>query len=394
MGLTNKKINSINESATLAVKTKANELKAKGREILDLGCGEPDIDTPEHIKEAARTALAQGKTKYTAVAGIPELREGIAKKFTEYNGIPTKASNVVITNGGKQAIYAAFDTTLEPGDEVIVPAPYWVSYTDIVTLASGRPVVLKTKPENGYKLTPAELKAALTPKTKWFIMNSPSNPTGAAYSEAEQRALADVLTPTSAMILSDEVYERVTFGEFKAVSFAKAAPSLASRTLTVNAFSKSYSMTGWRVGYATGPTEIIAAMIKHQGQSTSNVCSISQYAALAALHGSHDFIPQMNRNFERRIDMVIGMIEKSKGLTVASKPEGAFYLFVRIDALLKSGKVSGSADFSTKLLDKMGVAVVPGAPFGDDAAFRLSVSGPENELKLAVQKIVELVDSM
>lgn len=368
-------LRSIKPSATLAVKAKATELKAQGRSIVDLSAGEPDVDTPQHIKDAAIAALKAGKTKYTAVPGIPELRTAIAQKFTEENGIKTDPDDVVITNGGKQALYECFQAVIEPGDEVVIPAPYWVSYPPMVTLCGGNPVIVETTPESGYRLTPETLSAAISPKTKIVVLNSPSNPTGAAYTEADFVALGKVLATSSALVVSDEVYEKLVYDGFQFVSFAKAVPDLLDRTVTVGACSKTYSMTGWRVGYATGPKSIIKAMGKLQSQTTSNVCSIAQHAAIAAINGPHDFLNELITAYRRRFDIAIEMIEKIPGLRVAGIPQGAFYLFVRIDDLVNgSTKLTGSVDVSTFLLEEAGVAVVPGAAFGDDRAIRISVS--------------------
>ena len=390
MTLTNRKSALIKPSETLAVKARANELKAKGRTIVDLSTGEPDIDTPEHIKEAATKALKEGKTKYTPVQGIPELREAIAHKLTTTNGIPTQAKQVIVTNGGKQALYSLFDVCLEPGDEVVILAPYWVSYPVMVEMAGGKPVIISGDPKAGYRVSPAQLKAALTPRTRFVVMNSPSNPTGLGYSAAEQRALGDVIAASGALVVSDEVYERVTFGGFEFVSFEKACPNLAGRVVTVNALSKTYSMTGWRVGYAAGPFEIIDAMIRHQSQTTSGINSISQYAALAALQGSHDFVVTMNQNFSRRMELALREIGKTPGLAVHCKPQGAFYLFVDfggLKAATSNPAVANSTAFTNYLLDSAGVAAVPGGAFGDDGGFRISVAAADAAVAAGAQAI-------
>lgn len=382
-------------SATFAMAAKAAALKAKGVSVADLSTGEPEIDTPEHIKEAAARALREGKTKYTPVAGIPKLRELVAQKLTNDNDIPTKAAQVIITNGGKQAIHEALQVTISPGDEVIIPAPYWVSYPSMVEIALGKPVVVKTDVRDGYRLTAKALKAALTPRTKWVVLNSPANPTGAGYSSAQMKELGEVLKGHQALILSDEVYEKVVFGEFKFASFAQAVPELRERTLTVNAFSKTYSMTGWRVGYATGPAEIISAMEKFQGQTTSGINSIAQYAAVAALEGSHEFVSEMIWRYQGRIDFASEAFNATPGLSVPLKPEGAFYLFVRIDQLLaergKPAALSGSQQFAEYILEKEAVSVVPGNGFGDDGAFRISVAAADEILKEGVARIQRAV---
>lgn len=391
MNYVNAKARALKPSETLAVKARANELKAQGRKIIDLSTGEPDIDTPEHIKEGARRALAEGKTKYTEVAGIKELREAIAHKLVNENGIECDPSRVIVTNGGKQALEELFKVVLEPGDEVVIPAPYWVSYPPMVELAGGTPVIVNARPENGFKLTPEELASVLSPRTKCVVINSPSNPTGAAYSASELRALGSVLERTDALIVSDEVYEKVVFGGFSFVSVAAALPSLRDRVVTVNAFSKSYSMTGWRVGYAAGPKEIISAMARYQSQSTSNVCAPAQYAALAALAGPHDFLKGMLESFDRRIHHALSLLERAPGLRVMCKPEGAFYLFVRFEELARGGRpeAKSSGVFVNHLLESAGVAAVPGEAFGDPYAFRISVAAADSAVAQGVEQIAD-----
>ena len=394
MGYTNARAGRLKPSETLAVKARANELKAQGVNVIDLSCGEPDIDTPEHIKEGARKALKDGKTKYTDVTGIKELREAIANKLKKENGIDGDATTVIVTNGGKQALEQVFEVMLEPSDEVVIPAPYWVSYIPMVELPGGKPVIARSRPENGFKLTPAELEKALTPKTKAVIINSPSNPTGAAYTQAELSALGKVIAKSNALVVSDEIYEKVTYGNFKFVSSVQAMPELKDRIITVNGFSKAYSMTGWRLGYATGPKDIISAMGRYQSQTTSNVCSIAQYAALAAFDGSHDFLPKMVQSFDNRINMALGIIEQIPGLRVMCKPEGAFYLFIRFEELAKAKSVpqtKSSAAFVNYILETAGVAAVPGEAFGDDFAFRISVAASDDSIKAGLEKIADAV---
>lgn len=386
-------IQSIKPSATLAVKAKATDLKAQGRSIVDLSAGEPDVDTPEHIKEAATAALKAGKTKYTAVPGIPELREAVAQKFSS-DGIPTTAADVIITNGGKQALYECFRVVLNPGDEVVIPAPYWVSYPPMVELCGGRPVIAETSAAAGYKLQPEQLRAAITDRTRMIIMNSPSNPTGAAYTASELAALGEVMAESSALCVSDEVYEKLTYDGFTSASFASAAPPMAKRTVTVNACSKTYSMTGWRVGFATGPADVIKAMGKLQGQTTSNVCSIAQYAAVAAIAGSHEFLPPLLTCYRRRFQTALDAVKTIPGLHVAGVPQGAFYLFIRIDELCQTGRTKGSVDFATYLLEQEGVAVVPGAAFGDDRAFRISVSLADDVIEDGLARIARAVERL
>jgi len=387
--LLNTRITKIKPSATLAVKAAANARKAAEKDVFDLSTGEPDFDTPESVKEAAFKAIRSGKTKYTEVGGIPELRSALAEKLTNENGIPTAVDSVIVTNGGKQAIYEAFDVTLEPGDEVIVPAPFWVSYPPMVEMCSGVPVIVNCSEESDYKITPEQLRAALTPKTRMVILNSPSNPTGMAYTEQEFQALGEVLKGSEALIMSDEVYEKVLFSGSRLISFAKAVPELAARTITINAFSKSYSMTGWRVGFATGPKEIIQAMIKHQSQTTSNVKTAGQYAGVAALKEPAEFFTKMAEAFERRVLMAMDIIATSPYLSVRKRPDGAFYLFVRIDKVIQAGTISGSTQFAGRLMEETGVAAVPGVEFGDDGAIRLAVATSEQIIQEACQRLCQ-----
>jgi aspartate aminotransferase len=393
MSIINKRVAAVAESATLAVMAKAAALKAQGKTIIDLSTGEPDLDLPAEVKAAAIKAIEQGKNKYTPVAGIMPLREALAAKFKADNQIDTDPSRVIVTNGGKQALHSLFDVILEPGDEVIIPAPYWVSFPAMVQLSSGTPVIADTDWRTGYKLKPETLAELITDKTKAVIINSPSNPCGVAYSAAELRALGEVIARSKAYVVSDEVYEKITFDGFTHTSFAAANPALAERTITVNAFSKSYAMTGWRVGYATGPKEIIAAMIKHQGQTTSGVNSIAQHAALACLSLGNNFTSGMSQTFNRRIEKLMTKINNTPGLAIPSKPQGAFYLFIRIDEYLKNsgGSCNSSAQFAELLLDKIGLAAVPGAAFGDDGAVRISVGCPDAELEKAVAALATLV---
>ncbi|WKZ57021.1 MAG: pyridoxal phosphate-dependent aminotransferase [Bdellovibrionota bacterium] len=334
MSFLNRRVASVKESATLAIMAKAGQLKAQGKQIFDLSTGEPEIDTPEHIKQAAREALAQGKTKYTPVAGIGDLREALAQQF-QSRGVNAAPGTIVVTNGGKQAIHAALDVMLEPGDEVVIPAPYWVSFPAMVQLSGGSPVIAQTNPAHGYKLQPQDLERVITPKTRCLIFNSPSNPTGVGYSANEVRALADVVTGRNIAIIADEVYGKITFDGFQFKSLAAVAPEMHDRIITIDSFSKTYAMTGWRVGCATGPTDIISAMIRHQSQITSNINSIAQYAALAALRGPHDFLKELVQSYNARIERAMGIISEIDGLSLACKPQGAFYLFIRCEQLLR-----------------------------------------------------------
>ncbi len=397
MVLTNGRARRLQPSETLAVKAKAAALKAQGRTIFDLSAGEPDIDTPEHIKAAAVEALRLGKTKYGNVSGNPELREALAEKLTRENGLPTKPEQVIVTNGGKQALYALFQVTVEPGDEVIIPAPYWVSYPAMVELAGGKPVIVPTGPSDRFKITPELLQAHLSPRTRWVVLNSPSNPTGIGYTAAEMSALGEVLAPTRVGIISDEVYEKLCFDTFKFHSFGAVCPELLDRTVTVNAFSKTYSMTGWRVGYAAGPKEILDAMGRHQSQTTSNVCTIAQAAAFAALKGSHDFIAPMVASFRRRMKLAQEILVSEPLLTLAGEPDGAFYLFVRCEKFLETPggvRLGGSGALAGALLDAGGVAVVPGQAFGDDRAFRVSISSADANVEAGMTALVQAIKTL
>lgn len=392
MDFTNIRIGQIKPSETLAVKAKAADLKKLGRSIIDLSAGEPSMDTPQFIKEAACRALEEGHTKYTNVAGILELREAIAEKLRKENSIKADAESVIVANGGKQAIYSFFDVILDEGDEVIIPAPYWVSYPPAVELCRGKPVILHARPENGLKITPAELKARMNERTKCVIINSPSNPCGVTYDAAELRELGKVIAEyPRCLVMSDEIYEKIVFGGFKFTSFAAATPEIADRVFTVNGFSKSYSMTGWRLGYAHGPLEIIKAMGRHQSQTTSNVCSFAQYGALAAITGSNDFVKGMAATYEIRMAEAISKLIKVDGLKVECEPKGAFYIFLNFKNFLEKNpnfNITGSAQFAEYLLDKVGVACVPGEAFGDNFAVRLSVTASEQQLNDGIERIV------
>ncbi len=382
----------IKPSATIAVTTKAQELKAAGRDVIGLGAGEPDFDTPDNVKEAAIRAIREGKTKYTAVDGMPELKKAIVAKFARENGIEYSTREISVGTGGKQVLYNALMATLNPGDEVIIPAPYWVSYPDMVALAGGTPVDVATSMANGYKLTPDALEAAITPATKWVIFNSPSNPTGAAYSADEIRALTDVLMRHDHVwILTDDMYEHLVYDDFKFATIVEVEPRLRERTLTVNGVSKAYAMTGWRIGYAGGPEALIKAMATIQSQSTSNPSSISQWAAVEALNGTQDFIPKNAALFQGRRDLVVGMLNQANGLDCPS-PEGAFYVYPScagaIGKTSSGGAVIDSDEaFVTALLEEEGVAVVHGAAFGLSPAFRLSYATATETLEEACSRI-------
>jgi len=392
MGFIADSLNRIKPSPTIAVTAKARELKAAGRDVIGLGAGEPDFDTPDNIKAAAIKAIEAGKTKYTDVDGIPELKAAICAKFKRENGLTYKPSQVSVGTGGKQVLFNALLATLNPGDEVIIPAPYWVSYPDIVLLGGGTPVAVPARMEDGFKLTAAALEAAITPKTKWLILNSPSNPSGAAYRASDMKPLTDVLLRhPHVWVLTDDMYEHLLYDGLKFCTPAEIEPKLYDRTLTMNGVSKSYAMTGWRIGYAAGPEPLIKAMAKLQSQSTSNPSSIAQYAAVEALNGTQDFIPQRAAAFEKRRDLVVSMLNQAKGLK-CPKPEGAFYVYPSCAGLI--GKTSGGGrklatdeDVVTALLEEEGVAVVQGAAFGLSPFFRISYATDTASLEEACKRI-------
>jgi len=392
MSLESVTLSRVKPSATMATDQKARELKAQGRNIISLGAGEPDFDTPENIKEAAIRAIREGKTKYTTVDGIPELKEAIAAKFARENGLAYKPSQVNVSPGGKPVIFNAMMATLNPGDEVIVPAPYWVSYPDMVLLAGGTPVFAPTTAASGFKLKPAELEAVITPRTRWLILNSPSNPSGAAYTKDELKGLAEVLLRhPQVWILTDDMYEHLMFDDMTFWTIAQVEPALYERTLTMNGVSKAYAMTGWRIGYAAGPEPLIKLMAKVMSQSTSNPCSVSQYAAVEALNGTQDFIKPNAALFQKRRDLVVSMLNQASGLECPT-PEGAFYVYPSCEKLIgrtaPSGRVIGSdQDFANELLETEGVAVVFGAAFGLSPFFRISYATSEAVLEDACGRI-------
>src|SRR6267142_2475140 len=365
----------IQPSPTIAVTTKARELKAAGRDVIGLGAGEPDFDTPDNIKEAAIKAIRDGKaSKYTNVDGIAELKEAAARKFKRENGLDYKPSQISVGTGGKQVLYNALVATLNPGDEVIIPAPYWMSYPDIVLLGGGTPVAVETPFESGFKMKPEQLARAITPKTKWLIFNSPSNPTGAAYTRAELKALTDVLVQhPHVWMLTDDIYEHLVYDAFEFTTPAQVEPKLYERTLTLNGVSKTYCMTGWRIGYAGGAEPLIKAMAMIQSQSTSNPAAVSQWASVEALNGPKDFIPKHNKIFKERRDLCVSMLNQAKGI-VCPKPEGAFYVFPSCAGTMgkttpTGKKLASDEDFVTELLEAEGVAVVQGSAFGLGPAF-------------------------
>ncbi len=383
----------IKPSPTIAVTDKARALKAAGRNVIGLGAGEPDFDTPPNIKEAAIKAIQSGKaSKYTQVDGMPELKEAIARKFKRENALDYKTSQVTVSAGGKQVLYNAFMATLNPGDEVIIPAPYWVSYPDMVLLAGGTPVPVVATAESGFKVKPQQLERAITPKTKWFLLNSPSNPSGAAYTRAELKALTDVLVKHPHVhVMTDDMYEHLTYDDFEFFTPAQVEPSLYERTLTINGTSKAYCMTGWRIGYAGGPEPLIKAMAMIQSQSTTNPAAVSQWAAIEALNGPQDFIPKHNTIFKERRDLVVSMLNQAKGLK-CPMPEGAFYVYPSCAGTLgrkaSTGKqLASDEDFVTELLEAEGVAVVQGTAFGLGPAFRISYATKTEDLEEACRRI-------
>ncbi|MDC3023956.1 pyridoxal phosphate-dependent aminotransferase [Alphaproteobacteria bacterium] len=388
------RINNIKPSPTIAVTSKARELKAAGKDVIGLGAGEPDFDTPTHIKNAAIEAIKMGKTKYTAVDGIPELKEAIVEKFFRDNKISYKTNEISVGAGGKQVLFNALLATINKGDEVIIPSPYWVSYPDMVVIAEGFPVIIETSINNDFKVTPKKLIKAITNRTKWIIINSPSNPTGSCYTSEELVEIGKILDDFPHLgIISDDIYEKIIYDDFKFCTLATVVPRHKDRILTVNGVSKSYSMTGWRIGYAGASKEIIKAMAKIQSQSTTNPSSISQYAALEALKGQEDFITKNNQKFKKRRDLISDIINNCKGLSV-NRPSGAFYIFPSCANLLgsktKSGKViKNDTDFCDYLIEEVGVAVVPGTAFGAKDFFRISYA-TSDELLLDAGKRIQI----
>src|SRR5712691_2934081 len=383
----------IKPSATIAVTDKARALKLAGRNVIGLGAGEPDFDTPDNIKEAAIRAIREGKTsKYTAVDGMAELKAALARKFKRENSLAYKPSQIIVATGGKQVLYNALVATLNPGDKVIIPAPYWVSYPDMVLLAGGEPVAVDTRMVDGFKMKPEALERAITPKTKWLIFNSPSNPTAAAYTRAELKAVTDVLVKhPHVWVMTDDMYEHLVYDDFVFATPAQVEPKLYGRTLTVNGVSKAYCMTGWRIGYAGGPAELIKAMATIQSQSTSIPSSISQWASVEALNGTQDFIPVNNKIFKERRDLVVSMLNQAKGID-CPRPQGAFYVYPSCAGTI--GKTSPSRkviandeDFVTELLETEGVAVVQGSAFGLGPAFRISYAAKTSDLEDACKRI-------
>ncbi|MBV9541675.1 MAG: pyridoxal phosphate-dependent aminotransferase [Alphaproteobacteria bacterium] len=378
---------------------KARDLKAAGRDVIGLGAGEPDFDTPDNIKEAAIAAIRRGETKYTAVEGIPELRAAIAKKFKRENNLDYTAAQTFVSPGGKMIVYNALLATLNPGDEVICVAPYWVSYPDIALLGGGKPVVVTARIEDGFRLTPQALEKAITPKTKWLIFNQPCNPSGACYTRDQLKALTDVLLRhPQVWVLTDDMYEHLVYGGFQYHTIAEVEPRLYERTLTMNGVSKAYAMTGWRIGYCAGPEPLIKAMSKLQSQSASNASSIAQWASVEALNGPQDFIPKFQKIFEERRDLVVSMLNQAKGIE-CPKPEGAFYVYPTIRQLIgkktEAGKtIATDEDFASELLEAEGVAVVHGAAFGLSPFFRISYATSNAALEEACRRIQRFSNSL
>ncbi len=389
----------VKPSPTISISTKAAELKAAGKDVIALSAGEPDFDTPNNIKDAAKAAIDAGKTKYTAPDGIIELKQAVCAKMKRDNNLDYTPSQVSIGTGGKQILYNALMATLNPGDEVVIPAPYWVSYPDMVLLAGGKPVIAEASMQTAYKLTADQLEAAITPKTKWLIFNSPSNPSGAGYSRAELQELTDVLLRhPHVWLMSDDMYEHLAYDDFKFCTPAEIEPNLYDRTLTVNGVSKAYAMTGWRIGYAAGPEKLIAAMRKIQSQSTSNPCSISQWAAIEALNGPQDYIEMSRPIFEGRRDLVVKMLNDAKGINCHT-PEGAFYVYPSIAGCIGKTtplgvKIDTDEDFATELLSIHGVAVVFGAAFGLSPNFRVSYATSNGALTDACTRIQNFCASL
>ncbi len=394
MSIVSNSLKRIKPSPTIAVTSKAREMRAAGKDVIGLGAGEPDFDTPDNIKEAAIEAIRKGDTKYTAVDGTPALKKAIQAKFSRENDLSYGLDQISVGTGGKQVLYNAFMATINKGDEVIIPAPYWVSYPDIVLLAGGKPKIIKCDEKNNFKLTPEKLTKAVSKKTKWIIINSPSNPTGSGYTKDEIIALSKILIKYKNLyILSDDIYEHITYDGFKFFTIAQIE-KLKSRTLTMNGVSKSYSMTGWRIGYAAGPKEIIKAMAKIQSQSTSNPTSISQAAAVEALNGTQDFIIERSNSFKERRNFVVDSLNNTKGISCLS-PEGAFYVFPNCKKLLnKKTKLKTDKEFVEKLLEKAEVAVVQGSAFGLDGYFRISYATSMDNLKKAMDRIKTFCKSL
>ncbi|MGF1455250.1 MAG: pyridoxal phosphate-dependent aminotransferase [Alphaproteobacteria bacterium] len=392
-------LNRVQPSATIAVTQKARDLRARGRDVIGLGAGEPDFDTPDAIKKAAIAAIERGETKYTPVDGIPELKQAIVDKFKRDNGLTYTTAQASVSSGGKQVIYNAMVATLNPGDEVIIPAPYWVSYPDIVRLAGGVPVFVETRLEDGFKLRADALEAMITARTKWIILNSPSNPSGAAYTAAELKPITDVLLRhPQVWVLTDDMYEKIVYDDFAFVTPAQVEPGLYDRTLTMNGASKAFAMTGWRIGFACGPEPLIKAMAKLQSQSTSNPCSVSQWAVVEALSGPQDYLAERNTVFKERRDLVVSMLNQAAGIDCPT-PEGAFYVYPSCAGCIGKKTPDGTVlasdgDFAAALLEAEGVAIVHGAAFGLSPFFRVSYATSTDALEEACTRIQRFTASL
>lgn len=403
MKLVAKRLDVVEPSPTLAITAKAKALKAQGLDVIGFGAGEPDFDTPEHIKTAAKKAMDEGKTKYTPVSGTPGLKSAIIDKLKKDNGLEYSPAEIIVGTGGKQVIFNFFMATINPGDEVIIPAPYWVSYADIVRLAEGVPVIVSTTPENNFQITPEQLRKAITPKTRVFIFNSPSNPTGAAYSRKDVEALCEILTKENIITLTDDIYEKIIYDGYEFVNPAMISSEMKAKTFIINGVSKAYSMTGWRIGYGAGNAEIIKNMDTMQGQSTSNASSISQAAAEEALRGDQSCVETMRLAFDKRRKLIVGLLNEIPGFR-CRMPQGAFYAFPYIDGVFEfpkfqeafraSGETSQSKFFCDKLLVDYKVAAVPGIAFGDDNSLRLSYALGEEDIKKGVSRIHDMVKDL
>ncbi|MEM6836741.1 MAG: pyridoxal phosphate-dependent aminotransferase [Cyanobacteria bacterium P01_C01_bin.120] len=381
------RLQKVTPSMTLAISAKAKAMQAEGLDVCSFSAGEPDFDTPEHIKDAAKRALDEGKTRYGPAAGEPELRAAIAHKLKQDNGLDYTADNVVVTNGGKYSLYGLMMVSINPGDEVIIPAPYWVSYPEMVKLAGGEPVIVPTTAENGYKITPTQLRDAITSKTKLFVLNSPSNPTGTVYTPQEIKALAEVVIEADIHVVSDEIYEKILYGDAQHLSIGAVSPAAFDRTITSNGFAKAYAMTGWRVGYLAGPKPLIQAMNILQGQSTSNVCTFAQYGAIAALTASQNCVEVMRSAFAERRTYIFDRCNQMAGLT-ASEPDGAFYLYVDIQKLGIS-----SIEFCETLLTEKHVAVIPGMAFGKEGTIRISYATDLATIEAGMNRLEAFVNT-
>ncbi|MEG4105261.1 pyridoxal phosphate-dependent aminotransferase [Microcoleus sp. S13_C5] len=382
------RVGEVSPSITLAIAAKAKAMKAEGIDVCSLSTGEPDFDTPEHVKAAAKQALDEGKTKYGPVAGEPQLKAAIARKLRDDNNLNYQPENIIVTNGGKHSLYNLMMALIEPGEEVIIPAPYWLSYPEMVKLASGKPVIVRTDASTGYKITPEQLSRAITPKTKLFVLNSPSNPTGMVYTSAELKALAEVIVDRDILVVADEIYEKIIYDDAQHVSIGSLGKEIFDRTLISSGFAKAYSMTGWRVGYLAGPNELIKATSTIQGHSTSNVCTFAQYGAIAALESSQESVEKMRLAFAERRQVIFELLDAVPGISCI-KPDGAFYMFVNIS---KTGM--NSLEFCDAFLEQQQVAVIPGIAFGADDHIRLSYATDLGTIKKAVERLDKFVRSL